>query len=256
MIHSTAIISKSAKIDSSVVIGPYSIIGDNVVISENTKLESHVVIKKNTSIGRNNKIYQFASIGEDPQDLKFNDEETVLNIGDNNVFREFCTINRGTITGINETIIGSDNLFMTSSHVAHDCVIKDNCILSNAASLAGHVRIGNNVSLGGFTLVHQFCEIGDFAFSGLGTVISRDVTPYTLVAGNHAQAYKINTAGLKRKGFDSDIIKGLEKTFKLLIKSKDSRDEVNAELKDLDLNYKEVEYFVSFIKNSERGITR
>ena len=256
MIHSTAIISKSAEIDTSVVIGPYSIIGDNVNIAANTILEGHVVIKKNTTIGVNNKIYQFASIGEDPQDLKFHDEETVLNIGDNNVFREFCTINRGTVTGINKTIIGSDNLFMTSSHVAHDCVIKDNCILSNAASLAGHVRIGNNVSLGGFTLVHQFCEIGDFAFSGLGTVISRDVTPYTLVAGNHAQAYKINTAGLKRKGFDLDIIKGLEKTFKLLIKSKASRDEVNAELKDLNLNYKEVEYFVNFIKNSERGVTR
>ena len=256
MIHSTAIISKSAKIDSSVTIGPYSIIGENVVILENTILESHVVIKKNTTIGRNNKIYQFASIGEDPQDLKFNNEETYLFIGDNNVFREFCTINRGTATGIDETVIGSNNLFMTSSHVAHDCVIKDNCILSNAASLAGHVRIGNNVSLGGFTLVHQFCEIGDYAFSGLGTVISRDVTPYTLVAGNHAQAYKINTAGLKRKGFDLDIIKGLEKAFKLFIKSKASRDQVNAEFSALNLNHKEVQYFVSFINSSERGITR
>ena len=256
MIHSTAIISKSAKIDSSVTIGPYSIIGENVVILKNTTLESHVVIKKNTSIGQNNKIYQFASIGEDPQDLKFDDEETNLIIGDNNVFREFCTINRGTATGINETIIGSNNLFMTSSHVAHDCVIKDNCILSNAASLAGHVRIGNNVSLGGFTLVHQFCEIGDYAFSGLGTVISRDVTPYTLVAGNHAQAYKINTAGLKRKGFDLNVIKGLEKTFKLFVKSKISRDKVNIEFKDLNLNYKEVKYFVDFINSSERGITR
>ena len=256
MIHPTAIISKSAKIDSSVTIGPYSIIGENVVILENTILESHVVIKKNTSLGRNNKIYQFASIGEDPQDLKFNNEETNLIIGDNNIFREFCTINRGTVTGINETIIGSNNLFMTSSHVAHDCVIKDNCILSNAASLAGHVRIGNNVSLGGFTLVHQFCEIGDYAFSGLGTVISRDVTPYTLVAGNHAQAYKINTAGLKRKGFDLDTIKGLEKAFKLFIKSKASRDQVNTEFKNLNLNHKEVKYFVSFINSSERGITR
>ena len=256
MIHSTAIISKSAKIDSSVTVGPYSIIGDNVLILENTILESHVVIKKNTTIGRNNKIYQFASIGEDPQDLKFNNEETTLVIGDNNVFREFCTINRGTVTGINETIIGSNNLFMTSSHVAHDCVIKDNCILSNAASLAGHVRVGSNVSLGGFTLVHQFCEIGDYAFSGLGTVISRDVTPYTLVSGNHAQAYKINTAGLKRKGFDLDIIKGLEKTFKLFIKSKASRDEVNAKFKDLNLNHKEVKYFISFIDSSERGVTR
>ena len=256
MIHPTAIISKSAKIDSSVTVGPYSIIGENVVILENTILESHVVIKKNTTIGRNNKIYQFASIGEDPQDLKFNNEETYLFIGDNNVFREFCTINRGTTTGIDETVIGSNNLFMTSSHVAHDCVIKDNCILSNAASLAGHVRIGNNVSLGGFTLVHQFCEIGDYAFSGLGTVISRDVTPYTLVAGNHAQAYKINTAGLKRKGFDLDVIKGLEKTFKLFIKSKSGRDEVNAEFKNLNLNYEEVKYFVNFIHSSERGVTR
>lgn len=256
MIHPTAIICKSAEIDTSVVIGPYSVIGDNVNIAANTILESHVVVKKNTTIGINNKIYQFASIGEDPQDLKFNDEETILTIGDNNVFREYCTINRGTVTGINKTVIGSDNLFMTSSHVAHDCVIKNNCILSNAASLAGHVRLGNNVSLGGFTLVHQFCEIGDFAFSGLGTVISRDVTPYTLVAGNHAQAYKINTAGLKRKGFHLDIIKGLEKTFKLLIKSKASRGEVNAELKELNLSYKEVEYFVNFIKNSERGVTR
>ena len=256
MIHPTAIISKSAEIDTSVVIGPYSIIGDNVNIAANTILERHVVIKKNTTIGVNNKIYQFASIGEDPQDLKFHDEETVLNIGDNNVFREFCTINRGTVTGINETIIGSDNLFMTSSHVAHDCVIKDNCILSNAASLAGHVRVGNNVSLGGFTLVHQFCEIGDYAFSGLGTVISRDVSPYTLVAGNHAQAYKINTAGLKRNDFDPDVIKGLEKIFKLLIKSRATRDDVNEEIKNLDLNFQEVEYFINFVNSSERGITR
>ena len=256
MIHPTAIICKSAEIDTSVVIGPYSVIGDNVNIAANTILESHVVVKKNTTIGINNKIYQFASIGEDPQDLKFNDEETILTIGDNNVFREYCTINRGTVTGINKTVIGSDNLFMTSSHVAHDCVIKNNCILSNAASLAGHVRLGNNVSLGGFTLVHQFCEIGDFAFSGLGTVISRDVTPYTLVAGNHAQAYKINTAGLKRKGFDLDTIKGLEKIFKLFIKSKASRDQVNAEFKNLNLNHKEIKYFVSFINSSERGVTR
>ena len=128
MIHPTAIICKSAEIDTSVVIGPYSVIGDNVNIAANTILESHVVVKKNTTIGINNKIYQFASIGEDPQDLKFNDEETILTIGDNNVFREYCTINRGTVTGINKTVIGSDNLFMTSSHVAHDCVIKNNCI--------------------------------------------------------------------------------------------------------------------------------
>ena len=145
---------------------------------------------------------------------------------------------------------------MAYSHIAHDCIIKDNCILSNAASLAGHVRVGNNVSLGGFTLVHQFCDIGDYAFSGLGSVISRDVTPYTLVAGNHAQAYKINTAGLKRKGFSDNIISSLEKTFKLFIKSKSNRDEVLEAFKKLNIDCTEVDYFINFINSSERGVTR
>ena len=256
MIHQTAIISKNANIDSSVSIGAYSVIDDNVNIDSNTKIESHVVIKKNTSIGKNNHFYQFASIGEEPQDLKFDGEESVLKIGDNNKFREYCTVNRGTDAGINETVIGSNNLFMAYSHIAHDCVIEDSCIFSNAASLAGHVRVGKCVSLGGFTLVHQFCDIGNYAFSGLGTVISRDVTPFTLVAGNHAHAYKINTAGLKRKGFDAKVIAALEKTFKLFIKSKTSRENVNQEFKKLNLEYPEVKYFVDFINSSERGVTR
>ena len=256
MIHKTAVIGKKAEIDSSVVIGPYSIIDDGVRIGAETIIESHVVIKKNTTIGKHSHIFQFASIGEIPQDLKFKGEESTLVIGDNNIFREYCTINRGTGAGISETLIGSDNLFMAYSHVAHDCIIKNNCIFSNAASLAGHVRVGNNVSLGGFTLVHQFCDIGDYAFSGLGTVISRDVTPYTLVAGNHAQAYKINVAGLKRKGFSSETISALEKTFKLFIKSKKSREEVNSSFKKLDLDYFEVNYFVDFVNSSERGVTR
>ena len=256
MIHPTAIISDTAKIDSSVEIGPYTIIDADVSIGPNTVIDSHVVIKNYTSIGQNNHIYQFASIGEDPQDLKYNGEDTKLVIGDNNTFREFCTINRGTTTGISETLIGCNNLFMAYTHVAHDCVIKDNCIMSNAASLAGHVRIGNNVSLGGFTLVHQFCDIGDYAFSGLGTVISRDVSPYTLVAGNHAQAYKINSAGLKRKGFDDVTISSLERVFKLFIKSKSSREEVQKAFEKLNIKSAEVDYFIDFIKNSERGVTR
>ena len=242
MIHKTAVIGKKAEIDSSVVIGPYSIIDDGVRINAETVIESHVVIKKNTTIGKHNHIFQFASIGEVPQDLKFKGEESTLIIEDNNIFREYCTINRGTGAGINKTTIGSDNLFMAYSHIAHDCIIKNNCIFSNAASLAGHVRVGDNVSLGGFTLVHQFCDIGDYAFSGLGTVISRDVTPYTLVAGNRAQAYKINTAGLKRKGFSIETISALEKTFKLFIKS--------------NLDCSEGNYFVDFVNSSERGVTR
>ncbi len=256
MIHPTAIVSDSATIDPSVKIGAYSIIDDNVIIGANTIIEPHVVIKNYTKIGKNNHLYQFSSIGEDPQDLKYDDENTKLIIGDNNIFREYCTINRGTVTGINETIIGCNNLFMAYSHIAHDCVIKDNCILSNAASLAGHVTLGNNVSLGGFTLVHQFCDIGDYAFSGLGTVISRDVTPYTLVAGNHAQAYKINSAGLKRKGFDDSVISSLEKVFKLFIKSKAGREQAQASFHKLKIKLPEVDYFLNFIKNSERGVTR
>ena len=256
MIHKTAIIGKAAEIDTSVVIGPYSIIDDNVKIDANTVVENHVTIKKNTIIGKNNHIFQYASVGEQPQDLKFKGEDSTLIIGDNNVFREYCTINRGTAKGINKTVIGSQNLFMSYTHVAHDCIIKDNCIFSNAASLAGHVEIGHNVSLGGFTLVHQFCNIGEYAFTGLGTVISRDVTPYTLVAGNHAQAYKINTAGLKRKGFDNDVILALEKTFKIFIKSKNTREESLKDFKDLGYSYKEVNKFVEFIEKSTRGVTR
>jgi len=256
MIHPTAIISKSAKLDSSVEVGPYSVIHDNVMIDSNTVIESHVVIKNYTTIGKNNHIYKFASIGEDPQDLKYKGEDSKLIIGDNNIFREYSTVNRGTVTGINKTIIGSNNLFMAYTHVAHDCVIKDHCILSNAASLAGHVTLGKSVSLGGFTLVHQFCDIGDYAFSGLGTVISRDVTPFTLVAGNHAQAYKINSAGLKRKGFSDEVIRSLEKTFKLFVKSKSNRSQVNESFKKLGIDCQEVDYFIDFVNSSERGITR
>ena len=256
MIHKTAIIGKSSEIDTSVSIGPYSIIDDNVKIGANTIIENHVTIKKNTVIGKNNHIFQYASVGEQPQDLKFKGEESMLIIGDNNIFREYCTLNRGTADGINKTVIGSHNLFMSYTHVAHDCVIKDYCVFSNAASLAGHVEVGDHVSLGGFTLIHQFCNIGEYAFTGLGTVISRDVTPYTLVAGNHAQAYKINTAGLKRNGFDADVILALEKTFKIFIKSKDTREESLKVFSNHNYTYKEVTKFVEFIEKSARGVTR
>ena len=256
LIHSTAIIDSSAQIDESAEVGPYCVIGKGVVIKKNVSLLSNVVVSGLTTIDEGTKVWPFSVLGGDPQDLKYNGEGTQLVIGDNNIFREYCTVNRGTVTGYHETKIGSDNLFMAYSHIAHDCIIKNNCILSNAASLAGHVRLGNYVSLGGFTLVHQFCDIGDYAFSGLGTVISRDVTPYTLVAGNHARAYKINTAGLKRKGFSDDVILSLEKTFKLFIKSKSNREEVLKSFKKLNILCSEVDNFISFINNSERGVTR
>ena len=256
MIHKTAIIHPTAELDSTVSVGAYSVIEEDVRIDKDTVIEHHAIIKPHTTIGCNNKIYQFSSIGEIPQDLKFNGEKSQLIISDNNIFREFCTINRGTEAGINKTVIGSDNLFMSYTHVAHDCVIKDNCIFSNAASLAGQVEVGSHVSLGGFTLVHQFCNIGDHAFSGLGSVISRDVTPYTLVAGNHARAYKINTTGLKRLGMTDDVIQSLEKLFKLFVKSKIPRDECINTYNKSEVNFKESRYFVDFILKSVRGITR
>ncbi len=206
MIHETCQIDPSASISDDVEIGAYTIIDKNVIINSGCVIKDHVIIRENTSLGKNNKIFQFATIGEQPQDLKFSDEFTTCTIGDNNTFREYCSVHRGTSNGISDTFIGNNNLLMAYTHVAHDCVIQDNCILSNAASLAGHVNLESNVSLGGFTLVHQFCNIGKFAFSGLGTVISQDVTPYTLVAGNHAKAYKINSEGLRRNNFSHETI--------------------------------------------------
>ena len=256
MIHKTAIIDSSASISSNVKIGAYAIIDKNVSIDEGTIIKEHAVIRENTFLGKNNIVYQNSSIGERPQDLKFKNEKTTCTIGDNNIFRENCSIHRGTKDGISDTNIGNNNLFMAYTHVAHDCIIHDGCILSNAASLAGHVEVESHVSLGGFTLVHQFCHIGKHAFSGLGTVISQDVTPYTLIAGNHAKAYKINSEGLRRKDFKDTTIRDLEKCFKIFIKSTKPLEDRLTLFKELNISCDHVNSFVDFIVNSKRGITR
>ncbi len=256
MIHETCQIDPSASISDDVEIGAYTIIDKNVIINSGCVIKDHVIIRENTSLGKNNKIFQFATIGEQPQDLKFSDEFTTCTIGDNNTFREYCSVHRGTSNGISDTFIGNNNLLMAYTHVAHDCVIQDNCILSNAASLAGHVNLESNVSLGGFTLVHQFCNIGKFAFSGLGTVISQDVTPYTLVAGNHAKAYKINSEGLRRNNFSHETIQNLEKIFKIFLKSSKALEEKKIIFESLNISDREIDHFISFIDNSKRGITR
>jgi UDP-N-acetylglucosamine acyltransferase len=256
MIDSKSLIHESASIADNVKIGAYSIIGENVSIGAGTVIKEHAVIRANTSIGKNNTVYQFSTIGEEPQDLKFNNEHTTCTIGDHNIIREYSSIHRGTKDGISDTIIGNNNLLMAYTHIAHDCILEDNCILSNAASLAGHVKLESNVSLGGFTLVHQFCHIGKYSFSGLGTVISQDVTPYTLIAGNHAKAYKINSEGLRRKEFDNTTIKDLEKCFKIFIKSSKTLEERLATFKALNIKSEHVNSFVEFILASKRGITR
>tara|TARA_A100001015_G_C14877387_1_gene666948 strand:- start:204 stop:974 length:771 start_codon:yes stop_codon:yes gene_type:complete len=256
MIDKKSLIHESAMIADNVKIGAYAVIGKNVSIDEGSVIKEHAIIRENTVIGKNNTIFQFATIGEEPQDLKFQNENTTCTIGDNNTIREYCSIHRGTKDGISNTIIGNNNLLMAYTHIAHDCVLEDNCILSNAASLAGHVKLESNVSLGGFTLVHQFCNIGKYAFSGLGTVISQDVTPYTLVAGNHARAYKINSEGLKRNEFDPNTIRDLEKCFKIFLKSSKPLEERLASFKKLNITCMHSNSFVNFIINSKRGVTR
>lgn len=254
MIHPSAIIDSSARLAKGVSVGAFSIIGAEVIIGENCWIGPHVVIPGPAVIGCENKIYQFSSIGEAPQDKKYAGEATILEVGDRNIIREYVTFNRGTIVGDGKTRIGSDNLFMAYSHVAHDCVVGDFTVFANAASLAGHVEVGDYVTLGGFTSVHQFVRIGALAFCGQGTVITQDIPPYSTAAGNRARTIGINKEGLRRRGYPNELIRALHKSFRLLLKSKINRDKAMQELKTLIDLYPEVDLFTRFIVDSERGI--
>lgn len=254
MIHQTAIVDASARIADDVEIGPYSIVGADVEIGSGTVIGPHVVVMGPCKIGCDNRIYQFSSIGEAPQDKKYRGERTWLLIGDRNVVREYVTLNRGTDDGDGKTVIGSDNLFMAYSHVAHDCVVGDHSVFANAASLSGHVEVGDYAILGGFTSVHQFTRIGNKSFCGLGSVVTQDIPPFSTAAGNRARVIGINKEGLKRKGFSEDLIRALHKSFRELLKSKGSKQSVFANLRPLCDKYPEVDEFVNFVKNSKRGI--
>ncbi len=255
MIDPRAVIDTDAVIADGVRIGPFAVIGPGVEIRSGCWIGPHVVINGPTTIGRDNQIFQFCSIGEAPQDLKYNGEPTRLTIGDRNTFREYCTINRGTVTGHGETVIGSDNLIMAYVHVAHDCVVGDHTVFSNGASLAGHVTIGDHAILGGFTLVHQFSQLGAHSFTGMGTALNRDLPPFTIASGNYAHAVGINKEGLKRRGFTPETIRALSQAFKLLVKGKDRTAAMQA-VAELAEQFPEVKTFVDFIENSERGIVR
>jgi UDP-N-acetylglucosamine acyltransferase len=255
VIHPTAIIDPAAELADDVEVGPYTVIGPEVKIDSGTWIGSHVSIKGPTSIGKHNRIFQFSSLGEAPQDLKYNNEPTQLIIGDHNTFREYVTVNRGTVTGHGKTVIGNHGLFMAYVHVAHDCLIKDRVIFSNATSLAGHVTVNDQVILGGFTLVHQFTQVGEHAFTGMGTALNRDLPPYTMASGNYARAIGINKEGLKRRGFAPEAIRALTQCFKLLVKSH-NRAEAMQSVQALAEQYPEVRRFVDFVESSERGIIR
>ncbi len=256
MIHSQAIIDPDAHLAKDVSVGPFSVIGAGVEIGEGTVIDSHVVINGPTRIGRDNKIYSFAAIGGDPQDKKYAGEATELEIGDRNVIREYCTISRGTTQDVGITRIGNDNWIMATVHIAHDCQIGNHTIFANSTTLAGHVIIEDYVILGGFTLVHQFCKVGTHCFTGMNSVISKDVLPFLMVSGHMAKPHGLNTEGLKRRGFSSDALSQLRKAYKIIYRSGNTLTQAVTQLEPMAENCDEIAQLLMFIKASTRGIVR
>jgi UDP-N-acetylglucosamine acyltransferase len=254
VIHPQAIIDPGAKLGKEVDVGPYSVIGRDVEIHDYTWIGPHVVVNGPTTIGKNNKIYQFCSIGDAPQHLGYRGAPTRLRIGDRNVIREYCTINRGTVEGHGITRIGNDNFFMAYAHIAHDCVVGDHTIFANCASLAGHVSIGDYAFLGGFSGVHQFCRVGAHCMMGIATITFKDIPPYILAAGNTATPHGINVRGLKRRQFSATAIEALREAYKIIYRSRLPLAEALAKLEGSQ--QQEVAQLAAFIRASERGIIR
>jgi len=256
VIDQKAVVDINADIAEDVKIGPFSVIGPEVQIDSGTIIGPHVVIKGPSAIGKDNHIYQFTSIGEDPQDKKYADEVTRLEIGDRNVIREFTTMHRGTLQDHGLTLIGSDNLFMAYTHVAHDCVIGDHVIMANGASIAGHVHLGDRAILGGFTLVHQFTQIGEYSFSAMGSAITQDIPPYVMVGGRPTRPHGINSVGMERNGVAPEDIRLIRKAYKILYKNNLCIEDAIEEIEDLAGESNELSNMVSFLRNVTRGILR
>ncbi|MDT8310769.1 MAG: acyl-ACP--UDP-N-acetylglucosamine O-acyltransferase [Methylophaga sp.] len=256
MIHPTAIIDPQAILADDVSVGPYCVIGPDVEIGAGCNIASHVVIEGPSRIGKNNRIFQFASIGAEPQDKKYGGEATLLEIGDNNLIRESVTINRGTVQGGGVTRIGNNNWIMAYVHIAHDCIIGSDNIFANNASLAGHVVIDDYVILGGFTLVSQFNYLGAHAFSAMGSVISRNVPPYVLVSGHMAEPVGVNVEGLKRRGFGDSQIRNIRQAYKLVYRSGLRLEDARRKLDLIEQESNELDCFTRFIDGQKGGIIR
>ncbi|PLX74838.1 MAG: acyl-[acyl-carrier-protein]--UDP-N-acetylglucosamine O-acyltransferase [Desulfuromonas sp.] len=256
MIHPTAIVHPNAEIGDNVEIGPYSVIGENVSIGAGTRIGPHVVIEDWTEIGEDNNIFQFASIGAPPQDLKFGGEKTTLKIGDRNMIRESVTMHRGTGDGGGQTIIGDDNLFMAYTHVAHDCRVGNHVIMANCATLAGHVEVDDYAILGGLSAYHQFVRIGCHVMISGGAIATQDVPPYVIAQGDRASTHGVNAIGLSRRGFSKEAVRAIKNAYKTIYRSdlrlEDALEQIMGESGDLP----EVKVFIDFIKGSERGIIR
>ncbi|ABA57332.1 acyl-[acyl-carrier-protein]--UDP-N-acetylglucosamine O-acyltransferase [Nitrosococcus oceani ATCC 19707] len=256
MIDHRAVIDSSAEIHETAIVGPYSIIGANVQIEAETWIGPHVVVQGPTRIGKKNKIYQFASIGDIPQDKKYGGEDTLLEIGNENVIREYTTINRGTVQGGGVTRMGHHNWIMAYVHIAHDCIVGHHTTFANNASLAGHATIGDYATLGGYALVAQFCSVGTYGFCSVASVIHKDVPPYVLVAGHMAKPVGINHVGLRRANFSEEVIRKLRNAYKLLYRQGLRFEDSVKELKRLAEKSSEVQIFLDFLENSSRGIIR
>ncbi|WNO61998.1 acyl-ACP--UDP-N-acetylglucosamine O-acyltransferase [Rheinheimera sp. MMS21-TC3] len=256
MIHPSAVIESSAVIGKNVTIGPFSYIGHNVTLGDDCIVESHVAIKGPSTFGRGNHFFQFASIGEACQDKKYRGENTELLVGDYNVFREGCSVHRGTVQDQGKTVIGSHNLFMNTTHIAHDCVIGNNVIFASGAQAAGHVHIGDWAILGGMTGVHQFVHIGAHSFCGGGSIVLKDVPPYVMVHGAPCVPGGINTEGLKRRGYSSEALLEIRRAYKEVYRKNQTTAEALAVLADKAEQYSELKVFTDFIANSSRGIVR
>jgi len=256
LIDQRAVVDSAAEIADDVHVGPFSVIGPNVVIGPGTRVGPHVVINGPTRIGAENRIHQFASIGDVPQDKKYRGEDSALEIGDGNVIREYVSINRGTGAGGGVTRLGNHNWIMASAHIAHDCQVGNDTTFANGASLAGHVSVEDHATLGGYTLVHQFCVIGAYVFSAFGSVISKDIPPYMTVSGNPARARSLNKEGLKRHGFSEDELKHLQQAYRVLYRSENSPEKILDQLREQSASDIHLQVLVSFLEQHRRGIIR
>jgi UDP-N-acetylglucosamine acyltransferase len=256
VIDPRAVVSPEARLAPDVTVGPFTVIGPGVEIGPRTIVGPHAVINGPTTIGADNHVFQFASIGDAPQDKKYRGEPTGLVIGERNVFREYCTVNRGTTHDKGVTRIGSDNLFMAYAHVAHDCVVGDNTVFANCATLGGHVEIGDWVILGGLSAVHQFCKVGAHAFLAGGAMVRRDVPPYVIVLGDPAAPQSVNSEGLKRRGFTEEQIRGIREAYRILYRSDLKLAEALERLEPQARERPELRAFVDFIQASTRSIAR
>lgn len=255
-IHPTAIVDSSANIDPTANIGAYTIIGPNVTIGADSEIQHHVVVEGPTEIGTGCRIFPFASIGLEPQDKKFHGEKSFLKMGNNNVIREYVTINRGTEANEGETSIGNNGWIMACCHIAHDCVLGDHITMSNGATLGGHVTVKDHVVIGGLSGVHQFCKLGEYAMIGGQSMVPQDIAPFALVSGNRARLSGVNFVGLNRNGFSQSDIDDVNMVYSIFFRSGLTRKDALDKLKQKFKNKAHIQLFIDFVESSERGVCR